>query len=93
MMAHWRKALPLPIHEVVYESMVENTEQETRALIAHCGLDWEDACLEFHKTHRPIRTASVIQVRKPIYKESVGRWNHYERHLEPLRRALAGEAT
>jgi len=93
MMAHWRKALPLPIHEVVYESLVENTEQEARALIAHCGLDWEDACLEFHKTQRPIRTASVIQVRKPIYKESVGRWHHYERHLDPLRRALAGEAT
>jgi tetratricopeptide (TPR) repeat protein len=92
-MEHWRQVLPLPIHDVVYETMVENTEQEARALVAHCGLEWEAACLDFHNTERPVQTASASQVRQPIYKGSVGRWRDYERHLEPLRRALDGLAT
>ena len=58
------------------------------ALIAACGLEWEPQCLEFHRTQRPIRTASVTQVRQPIYTRSVGRWRNYERHLEPLFKAL-----
>ena len=49
-----------------------------------CGLEWEQACLDFHKAHRPVRTASVTQVRKPIYRQSLARWKHYEQELAEL---------
>jgi hypothetical protein len=55
-----------------------------RRLVAWCGLDWEPACLAFHQTRRPVRTASVTQVRQPIYQRSVGRWRHYEQALAEL---------
>ena len=53
-------------------------------MVDWCGLDWDPACLEFHKTGRPVRTSSVAQVRKPVYASSVGRWKHYEHLLAPL---------
>lgn len=89
LMAHWRAVLPAgAFHEVEYEALVADTETEARRLIAYCGLPWEEACLEFHKTERAVRTASVTQVRQPIYQSSVERWRRYEQYLGPLLEAL-----
>jgi tetratricopeptide (TPR) repeat protein len=85
LMAHWRSVLPPNVMlEVQYEDIVTDLEHQARRIVAHCGLEWDDACLDFHKTQRPIRTASATQVRQPIYKSSVGRWRAYEPLLEPL---------
>ncbi len=84
LMAHWRATLPVPMLEIDYEQMVADLEGTARRLVSWLGLDWEPACLEFHKTQRPIRTASVTQVRQPIYQSSVGRWPHYADALAPL---------
>jgi hypothetical protein len=60
----------------------------TRRLLAACGLDWDPACLEFYRTRRPVRTASVTQVREPVYRRSIARWKNYENHLQDLFAAL-----
>ncbi len=86
---HWRRVSALRMHTIDYEALVADLEGESRRLIAFLGLDWEPACLEFHKTERPILTASAWQVRQPLYAHSVGRWRHYERHLGPLFDVLA----
>ncbi len=91
LMAHWRRALPAPTLDVRYEDLVSNQEEITRKLLAFCGLPWDDRCVAFHRTERPVRTASNLQVRQPIYERSVGRWRRYEAHLEPLKRALGRE--
>ena len=88
LMDHWRRVSPLPIHEVVYEKMVADPEAESRKLIAACGLAWNDRCLAFYRTRRSVQTASKLQVRQPIYRNSVGRWKVFRAHLEPLRLAL-----
>jgi Sulfotransferase family len=87
-MAHWRTSLPAPIHEVDYENTVDDVEQVARRLVAACGLEWEPACLDFHLNPRPVRTASVTQVRQPVYKKSVARWRNYEQSLARLFEAL-----
>jgi hypothetical protein len=84
LMAHWRQVLPVPVHEVVYERLVDDFEAEARRLVAACGLDWQPACLEFHRTVRPVRTASVTQVRQPLYRRALARWKHYETALADL---------
>ena len=84
LMDHWKTVLPVPIHEVDYEATVSDIEGTARRLVAACGLTWEPACLAFHRTQRPIRTASLIQVRKPVYKSSIGRWKNYETELAEL---------
>jgi tetratricopeptide (TPR) repeat protein len=88
MMAHWRGVLPIPIHDVVYEELVQDQEEVTRRLIAHCGLDWNERCLQFHANPRPVQTASFVQIRQPISARSVGRWKRYEKFLGPLREGL-----
>jgi hypothetical protein len=89
LMQHWQGLLPQgAILEVKYEELVDRLEVEAGRIIAYCGLDWDDACLSFHKTRRPVRTASVNQVRQPIYRSSVGRWRRYEELLQPLLAAL-----
>jgi tetratricopeptide (TPR) repeat protein len=88
LMAHWRAVLPVPILEIDYEELVADQEVQSRRLIDWLGLDWDPACLEFHKTERLVRTASVAQVRQPMYSRSVQRWKHYEKALEPLLRIL-----
>ena len=89
LMEHWREALPFEqMLEVQYEELVANFEPLARRIVAHCGLEWDDACLEFHKTRRPIWTASVDQVRRTIYRSSVGRWRPHEGMLRPLSEAL-----
>ena len=84
LMDHWRAVLPAPIHEVDYEETVADLEGVARRLLAACGQEWNPACLEFHRTNRPVRTASVAQVRQPVYKQSVARWKNYERELADL---------
>ena len=93
LMTHWRAVLPAGIMlEVQYEALVGDFEQEARRIVAACGLDWDERCLEFHKNERNVRTASAVQVRQPIYRTSVGRWRHYEEHLGPLIEALGNGA-
>jgi tetratricopeptide (TPR) repeat protein len=84
LMEHWRGALPVPLLEVRYEETVADLEGVARRLVGWCGLDWEPACLAFHETDRPVRTASVAQVRQPVYTHSVARWKHYEKSLGAL---------
>jgi tetratricopeptide (TPR) repeat protein len=91
LMAHWRRVLPVPLLEVDYEETVADAEGVARRLVAWCGLDWEPACLEFHKSRRPVRTASVTQVRQPIYQHSVGRWKNYGEALAPLLERLSAQ--
>lgn len=85
LMVHWHEVLPAArILDVRYEELVADLEGVARRIVSHCGLAWDDRCLDFHQTRRPIRTASAAQVRKPIYMNSVGRWRQYEAFLEPL---------
>ncbi|WP_162914427.1 tetratricopeptide repeat-containing sulfotransferase family protein [Taklimakanibacter lacteus] len=88
LMGHWRRVLPLPILEHSYEELTDAQEPASRRLIAHLGLDWNDACLNYHETDRTVGTISRWQVRQPIYKSSVRRWANYEAHLAPLFTAL-----
>lgn len=89
LMTHWKQVLPADsFYEVEYEALVSDAEGQSKALIEYCGLEWDDNCLDFHKHERSIRTASVTQVRQPIYKTSVNRWHAYKDHLGPLFDAL-----
>ncbi|MFD1984891.1 tetratricopeptide repeat-containing sulfotransferase family protein [Mesorhizobium newzealandense] len=83
-MAHWHTVLPGVVHDVRYEDFVADQEGQTRALIAHLGLPWNDAVLSFHETDRPVRTASAAQVRQPMYQGSVDLWKRYGDRLKPL---------
>jgi hypothetical protein len=83
-MDHWRRVDPIPILDVDYESVVADLSSMSKAIIDWAALEWDPACLEFHKTRRPVLTASTAQVRRPIYAGSVGRWKNYERSLGSL---------
>jgi tetratricopeptide (TPR) repeat protein len=84
LMDHWRAVLPVPLHEILYEDLVNDLEGESRRLVEACGLEWDPVCLEFHRIERPIRTASVTQVRQPLYRRSLARWRWYETELADL---------
>ena len=89
LMACWHRVLPRErILDVRYEEVVADLEGQARRIMAFCGLPWDARCLSFHKTERPVRTASATQVRKPIYNSAVGRWRLYEEQLGPLLQAL-----
>jgi tetratricopeptide (TPR) repeat protein len=88
LMAHFDAVLPGRVHRVFYERMVDDTGAEVRRLLDYCGLPFEDACLRFFENDRPVRTASAEQVRRPIYREGVEQWRHYEAWLDPLKEAL-----
>jgi tetratricopeptide (TPR) repeat protein len=89
LMAHWRRVLPPGVLlDVQYEALVADLEGESRRMLAHCGLGWDARCVDFHRTERPVRTASMTQVRRPIYRGAVGRWRAYEAFLAPLFEAL-----
>ena len=93
LMAHWRAVLPAShFLEVDYEAVVADLEVEARRILAFLELPWDDACLRFHETERPVRTASVNQVRQPVYRSSAGRWRAHAAQLGPLLAAL-GAAT
>ena len=90
---HWHKVLPEGVLVTVqYEDVVADTEKEARRLIEFLGLPWNEKCIDFHKSDRPVKTASVAQVRKPIYKTSVKRWKKYGEGLQPLVDAIEGKA-
>jgi tetratricopeptide (TPR) repeat protein len=85
LMAHWRDVLPDgAMLEVDYEDVVADAQTQVRRLLAYCGLTWDDACLRYYETRRPVRTASAVQVRQPIFASSIGRWKAYEPMLAPL---------
>jgi len=89
MMRHWKQVLPeASIFDVRYEAVVQNFEASARAIVAHCGLTWHDDCLRFHETQRPVTTASVAQVRQPIYISSLKRWRPDHATLKPLYQGL-----
>ena len=88
LMAHFDAALPSRVHRVIYEDLVEDTEREVRRLLEFCGLPFEPGCLRFFENDRPVRTASSEQVRRPIYRDGVDQWRHFEPWLDPLKEAL-----
>jgi len=88
-MDHWQQVLPAgTMINVQYEVLVDDLEMVSREVFRHCGLEWEDACLTFHDTQRIVRTASLMQVREPLYRSSVGGWRRYAKYLRPLADAL-----
>lgn len=93
LMDHWREVIDLPVLEVRYEELVADQEAVSRAIVDFCSLDWDERCLRFYETPRTVSTASYDQVRQPMYQHSVERWRRYDRHLDPLRRALTEEKT
>ena len=84
MVDFWRERVPDWFYEVQYEDLVANPGEESRKLIAACGLDWEDACLNFHENKRKVETLSVFQVRQPISGGSVKGWKRHEKELAPM---------
>ena len=89
LMAHLDRTLPGSVHRVIHEALVADTEAEVRALLDHCGLDFEPACLAFHETERAVRTASSEQVRQPIFTGGSDAWRPFAAHLAQLRAALS----
>jgi len=89
-MRHWHEILPGRIMDIHYSDTIADPEYWSRQLIAHIGLEWDDACLAPHKLERSVKTASHWQVRQPIYKTSVERWKNYDEFLNPLKQALNG---
>lgn len=88
LMKYWEKILPGFMHTVKYEELVSDPEPQVRSLLECCGLSWDEDCLSFYEKKRTVSTTSFMQVRKPIYKDSVALWRRYEKHLAPLRKAL-----
>ncbi|MEA3183232.1 MAG: hypothetical protein QOI59_6755 [Gammaproteobacteria bacterium] len=88
LMDHWRTSMPGVIYDISYERLVRDQENESRQLLAACGLEWEDGCLEFHRNPTVTTTASASQVRRPIYESSLKQWRHYESQLAGLRNQL-----
>jgi tetratricopeptide (TPR) repeat protein len=90
LMGHWRKLLPSNVFlDVYYEDIVANQQVQSLSILEFCGLEWSNACLDFHKNNRQVSTASKVQVRRPIYQSSVNRWRSYQKFLTPLLDALA----
>ncbi len=93
LMDHWRKVLPKgAFYDIRYEDLVDDTEGQARKLIEYCGLEWDDECLKFHENKRNVKTASLAQVRQPIYKTSLARWKKYEKFLGPLIEGVSGKS-
>ena len=93
LMTHWQSVLPPgAILDVSYEDVVDDLEGQARRLLDYCGLPWDDRCISFHRTSRPVKTASAVQVRQPLFRGSLQRWRNYEADIAPLLREL-GEVT
>jgi len=88
LMKHWHQVLPGFIYDVQYEELVSDQLGQTRALLDFCGLDWEEACINFHQSQRAVKTVSAAQVRRPIYKDSILLWKNYQEQLAPLYKSL-----
>jgi len=91
LMAHWDAVLPGRVLRIQHEDLVDDLEGNVRRILDYCGLPFEPACIEFHKTQRSVRTASSEQVRRPIFREGLDQWKHFEPWLAPLRRALEAD--
>jgi tetratricopeptide (TPR) repeat protein len=88
LMAHWRQVLDIPMLDIHYEDVVTRPDEMIPKLIEFCGLEWDPGCLRFYETRRFVNTASYDQVRQPLHPKSMGRWKHYEQHLDSLKSAL-----
>ncbi|MHA7772162.1 tetratricopeptide repeat-containing sulfotransferase family protein [Roseibium sp. M-1] len=88
LMEHWHKVLPVPVYDLSYEALVHDQEAQSRILLEKAKLDWEDACLEFHKGDSPVTTFSNVQVRQPMFSSSIGRWKKHREQLGDLFDAL-----
>jgi hypothetical protein len=88
LMMHWKKVLPNFIYSVRYEKLVSDQKSQTKKMLNFCDLSWDESCLAFYKNERIVKTASLVQVRQPMHKDSVELWRRYEKQLEPLRKAL-----
>jgi hypothetical protein len=88
-MDHWAEVMPGRVLTVQYEEVVADFETQVRGLLEFCGLPWEDACLRFYESDRPVRTPSAEQVRQPIYDRSVGHWLNYAAQLDELVEVIA----
>ena len=84
LMKHWKNTIPEFIYDISYEKLVNNLEIETKKLLKFCNLNWNANCLKFHKNNRSVNTASLSQVRQPIYKSSIKTWEHYKDDLKPM---------
>jgi hypothetical protein len=93
LMQHWDTVLPGRVLRIQHEDVVDDLEGSVRRLLEHCELEFEPACVEFHKTERSVRTASSEQVRQPIYREGLDQWRHYEPWLQSLRESLGDALT
>jgi hypothetical protein len=93
MMNHWREVMGDRMIEITYEELVADQEGMTRELLSYVGVAWDDSVKDFHKTERAVRTASVSQVRQPIYQTSKQKWRNYETHLKPFLQDLKPEVT
>ncbi len=89
-LTEWRKLAADRIYELQYEELVADPENQVRKLLEFCELDWEDACLSFHKNTRKVKTLSIHQARQPLYNSSIGRWRQYEEHLGVMLEGLKG---
>jgi hypothetical protein len=89
LMAHWKKLLPIEIYELQYEHLLDDLEGESKRMLDYCKLEWQEACLSFHRSERPVRTASSWQVRQPLYRTAKARWKKFEAHLDGLKKALS----
>ena len=88
LMAYWNKVLPGFMYNLSYEELILDQQDQTKSLLDFCDLPWDETCLNFHKTIRRVATASLSQVREPIYKGSIELWKIYEKQLEPLRKVI-----
>jgi hypothetical protein len=83
LMQHWNEVLPGVIHTIQYEELVGDIEGKTRQMLSACDLDWQAQCLKFYENKEASTTASTAQIRRPVYKSSVGKWKDYEEYLQP----------
>jgi len=88
LMTHWHEVFSGNILDVEYEQLLDDPETESRRMLEHCGLEWDPEVLNFASQRRPVSTASLWQVRQPLYKTAIGRWKNYREHLGPLARVL-----
>ena len=90
LMEHWNRVLPGVVHTIQYEDLVDDLESNARKLVECCGLEWQEHCLKFYENREASTTASTAQIRRPIYRSSVGKWRNYEEQLRPLIDVLRG---
>jgi hypothetical protein len=87
-MDHWLEVFPVKIFEIQYEDLVSDIDNKSKELIAFLGLEWDEKCLSFYETKRPVNTASAWQARQPVYSSSLNRWQHYKNLLSPLKKYI-----